>query len=766
MEINLSRLDTTKTPLLKMNRTLHPRSTPMVRPTGMATRYTLTRVTISIVLLVIALSSRSVLSAQPITVATTHQSRVIDYGLRKLAQSTPAYDGRVQPLSLTAKTPANIVVVLQSDDQAQQLYPATRKLAAEGYQLVHKGGKLLIIGADDRGAMYGTLDVAEQLQHNGENLNTVREKREEPRLSFRAIKFNLPMVAYRSSLSLTQQEDVVFDLKFWESFLDMMAADHFNVLSLWSMHPFHYMVRTKNFPEACPFDDMQLAAMKKFWTTLFQMAHDRGIETYIINWNIFVPPSFAYAHNVALYSASPSQASGSNADTSKIVEQYTRETITQVIDEYPDLDGLGITLGERMGGMTPQERREWLDRTILAGIKAANRKIKFVYRAPLSADTGSGGSTSEENDIQSRRHIEQQDMLAATYVEFKFNWSHGHSSPRLFMVHGGKLTDKYYNPLPTKYKYVWTVRNEDFYRLRWGNSDFIREFIRNNGQEYVAGCFLGSEVFTPAMDYTSLPGPHKTWDYHFQRQWLWYAMWGRLMYDPETPDSTFAQMLEDKYGKGTGQDALEAWKIASNNQLKFAAFHMGTADAQLYSEGFSDWGPNVSARLFSIDNIITHPVLDTIAYINIKDWITNGERTKAATQLSPLQLATQLDQDNARLLTLINKLEAHNLSPGAAVEVNDLRAWYWFGRYFSDKIKAAVAVARYRYDGVDERPKAVDYLKQCSSHWANYANAVARYNAETFPLVISGDFSLKAMQSQVDHDIELAMAPALSTKGK
>jgi Glycosyl hydrolase family 20, domain 2 len=735
-------------------------STPIVCTLGMIFRYSRTRLKNPIVLLVIALSWRSVLSAQPLTVSTTHHSRVIDYGLRKLAQSIRAHDYNVQPPSLTTQASANIVILLKTDDQVQQLYPTTQNLVPEGYQLIHRGDQLWIIGADETGAMYGTLDVAEQLQHNGKGLQKVLEKREEPRLSFRAIKFNLPIMAYRSSLSLTQQQDVVFDPKFWESFLDMMAADHFNVLSLWSMHPFHYMVRAKNFPEACPFDDTELAAMKKFWTSLFKMAHDRGIETYIINWNIFVPPSFAYAHNVALYSAGRSQASGSNGDTSKIIEQYTRETITQVIDEYPDLNGLGITLGERMGGMTPQERREWMDRTIFAGIKAANRKIKFVYRAPLSANTGSGGSTSEENDVQSRRHIEQQDMLAATYVEFKFNWSHGHSSPRLFMVHGGKLTDKYYNPLPTKYKYVWTVRNEDFYRLRWGNSDFIREFIRNNGQEYVAGCFLGSEVFTPAMDYTSLPGPHKTWDYHFQRQWLWYAMWGRLMYDPDTPDSTFERMLDDKYGKGTGHDALEAWKIATNNQLEFAAFHMGTADAQLYSEGFSDWDVNVPARLFSVNNVITHPVLDTISYINIKDWITNGEKTKTATQMSPLQLAAQLDEDNARLLTLIEKLEVHKLPPGAEVEVNDMRAWYWFGRYFSDKIRAAVAVARYRYSGVDERAKAVDYLKHCSSHWANYANAVARYNKEVFPLVISGDFSLKAMQTQVDHDIDLAMAPA------
>jgi hypothetical protein len=231
------------------------------------------------------------------------------------------------------------------------------------------------------------------------------------------------------------------------------------------------------------------------------------------------------------------------------------------------------------------------------------------------------------------------------------------------------------------------------------------------------------------------------------------------MYNENTSDAVFEQMLADKYGKGTGQDALEGWKIATNNQLKFAAFHVGTADAQLYSEGFCDWDANVPARLFSINNMITHAVLDTISYINIRNWVTNGEKTKAATQISPLQLAAQLDKDNARLLTLINKLKAGKLVPGAAVEVNDMLAWYWFGRYFSDKIKAAVAVARYRNNVADERAIAVNYLKQCSSHWANYANTVAKYNKEVFPFIISGDFSLKGMQPQVDKDIELAQVP-------
>jgi hypothetical protein len=43
--------------------------------------------------------------------------------------------------------------------------------------------------------------------------------------------------------------------------------------------------------------------------------------------------------------------------------------------------------------------------------------------------------------------------------------------------------------------------------------------------------------------------------------------------------------------------------------------------------------------------------------------------------MSRIQLAAQLDEDNAHLLTLIEKLEAHKLSPGAEVEVNDMHAW-------------------------------------------------------------------------------------------
>jgi len=187
------------------------------------------------------------------------------------------------------------------------------------------------------------------------------------------------------------------------------------------------------------------------------------------------------------------------------------------------------------------------------------------------------------------------------FVEFKHNWSHALSSPDLFIVHGGKLSDAYWAPPPTRHKIVWTMRNEDIFVLRWGQPDFVREFVRNQSQPHVAGAIIGSECYVPALDYITRPGPHKNWRYAFERQWLYYATWGRLLHDPSTPDAVFTALLEERFGKGRGNDLLAAWKLASRVPHHFASFHKGTWDGSLYTEGFSSWSDN-GPRRFLIFN--------------------------------------------------------------------------------------------------------------------------------------------------------------------
>ena len=429
------------------------------------------------------------------------------------------------------------------------------------------------------------------------------------------------------------------------------------------MHPYTYMIRPKNFPEACPFNDAELAEWKKLWRGIFAMAKERGIETYLLNWNIFVSPEFSRAHNVAPWSVTLSHI-GEEADvTGELVVRYTREVVTQVLDEYPDLTGLGITLGERMGGMTPDQRRDWLDQTFFAGIAAAKRPAKFIYRAPLSADTGSGGTTSEENDRRTRAQIESltNNITGPVYVEFKHNWSHAHSSPDLFHVHGGPLSDAYWNPPPTRHKVVWTMRNEDMFILRWGQPDFVREFVqRQGGKDYVGGAIIGSECYIPALDYITKEGPHKNWHWAFQRQWLFYAVWGQLLYDPATPDARFEAMFDARFGKGTGQGparGVETGQPACRCISPRFIRARGTARFTRKASRPGLTGTTPRESFFDIDSFIKHPVLDTKRYVNIADFVKAGGVCRQACSRRS-HWRTQLDRDGATAMKRVADVRA------------------------------------------------------------------------------------------------------------
>jgi hypothetical protein len=633
---------------------------------------------------------------------------------------------------------------------------------SEGFRLAKRDGRLRIAGGDERGAMYGVLDVAEQIR-TGTLWNRIQDRTVKAQFEFRAIKFNLPWSAYRTSPALEQHQETCKDLRYWEAFLDMMAENRFNVLSLWSMHPYTYMIRPKNFPEACPFNDAELAEWQKLWRGILAMARERGIETYLINWNIFVSPEFSRAHNVAPWSASLSHIGGREDFTGELVERYTKEVITQLLDEYPDLTGLGITLGERMGGMTPDQRRAWLEKTFFAGIAAAKRPAKFVYRAPLSAGTGSGGSTSEANDRRSRAQIESltNNITGPVYVEFKHNWSHAHSSPDLFHVHGGPLSDGYWNPPPTRHKVVWTMRNEDIFILRWGQPDFVREFIqRQESRDYVGGAFIGSECYIPALDYISKDGPHKNWRWAFQRQWLFYAVWGQLLYDPATPDARFEAMFDARFGKGAGKDLLAAWKLASRVPLHFASFYKGSWDGSLYTEGFSSWTDRdkVPRKLFDIDSFIKHPVLDTKRYVNIADFVKTGKAPSGAS--SPLELADQLDRGRATTMKLVAKLRARgDASPTFDCELTDIEAWCAYSDYFAAKLRAGVALATARAtQDLKQQQRAVTELETALTHWKRLASLGERFNRLPVLSNSADPFSWAALLPAVERDIELAKA--------
>jgi hypothetical protein len=642
-----------------------------------------------------------------------------------------------------------------------------RNLDSEAYSILPEGKKITVTGGDERGIIYGSLSLAEDL-YNGIPLQNIKTQSESANLPFRAIKFNLPWDSYRHSEALDIHTETCRDLGFWEEFLDMMAENRFNALTLWNLHPFTFMIKPKNFPEASPFTDQEMKEWQELYSGIFGMARERGIDTYIVNWNIYVSPEFAKAHNVAMDNLDHNiHAKG---ETSEIVKRYTRESVTQVLEEYPDLSGIGFTHGEAMWGMNPQQRQDWFKETIIEGMRLANRKSKLIHRVPLSANLELGGSTSINTEQITREAMEEMDFLEGPiWAEIKFNWSHAHSTPELVKVHGGELSDTYFKPEPKNYKIAWMARNEDFFCLRWGVPSFIREHIAINTGSSVGGYFVGSETYIPAKDYFTKTGTAVDWKYAFQRQWLFYKLWGRLLYNPATPDNVFRAEFIRRYGKGT-ESLLDAYAHASTTPLRLASSFDFTWDFTLYSEGFSALNDG-RVEYISVDRQINHPPADP-NYVSVGDYVQTRSSggSFANDKVTPPILIRMLEQDSKIALRLVKDIKTDN-NTSLMYEVADVEVWANLGLYFAEKLKGAMALQTYRIEGGEENKRnAVKHLENALGFWDKVIE-ITRPIYKDMPLTHYSEeddsrrFHWAILRPEVANDVEIARKAIVNTPG-
>ena len=645
------------------------------------------------------------------------------------------------------------------------------EVASEGYSISNKGNAITIKGGDDRGLIYGTLSIVEDLR-NGMPLQKIKDKTETPAYPFRAIKFDLPWDTYRHSVALDLHYETCRDVKYWESFLDMMVENRFNSLTLWNLHPFTFMIKSDKFPEASPYNDREMLEWKTLFRTIFKMAHERAIDTYLFPFNIFVSPEFAKAHNVAMDNLG--HHFFVKGDTSAIIKEYTRECVRQVLQEYPTLTGMGITHGEGMGGMTPKEREIWISETIIEGMRLANRKSKLVHRIPLSANVGSGGSTSIETERLTREVIEAQGALpfieSPIWADLKYNWSHAHSTPKLVKVHGGKLYDTYFKPEPKNYKVTWTARNEDFFCLRWGVPDFVRAHLAQSSQSYVGGYFVGSETYIPAVDYFTNSTSPVPWTYAFERQWLFYKIWGRLLYNPATPNEVFNSEFITRYGK-EGGNLLEAHALAGTTPLYLASSFDFTWDFTLYSEGFLALDRQTgNVDYISVDRQINQPPTDP-DFISIKDYVKalNSGKSFEPGKTTPPMLADMLESNCKKALALVASIRVGDNAP-IRHEVADIKTWANLGLYFAEKIRGGVALQTFRTKGeAANQSKAVSHLKSALQYW-DVVVSITRPIYRDMPLVHFSEqkgstpekinamrFHWEKVRPAVANDVEVAM---------
>src|SRR5581483_592084 len=93
-----------------------------------------------------------------------------------------------------------------------------------------------VLGADQAGAMYGGLEIAETAQLAG-NLDALKPLDKDPYVGKRGIKFNIPLDTRTPSYSDAADNawnnvEAMWDFEFWKHYLDELARDRYNVVSL------------------------------------------------------------------------------------------------------------------------------------------------------------------------------------------------------------------------------------------------------------------------------------------------------------------------------------------------------------------------------------------------------------------------------------------------------------------------------------------------------------------------------------------------------
>jgi hypothetical protein len=632
----------------------------------------------------------------------------------------------------------------------------------EAYAIRRKNKKIWILGADETGAMYGGLDVANalSLRHS----EWLVDKDQKPFLIERGIKFNmspdLRTPSYNEPGDAAQANiPEMWKEEFWQEYFDEMARNRMNIMSLWSLNIFPSMVYVPEFPETGlndvwrtkgKYDDnfshsgvnfdrphlfKDVEIVKKitiqekmdYWRKVMQMADDRGISVYVFHWNMFT-------------SAAEGKHGITRSQSNDTTIAYFRAATREMIKQYPLLKGIGITAGEGMDNKKTgeYENERWLWRAYGEGINdglkdTPNRDFRLIHRfhwASMSKIT--------ENF---------KDLKCRLDVSLKYAIAHMYSIPNPPFVKDA------FPVLSDKYKTWLTVRNDDIYSMRWANVDYARQFMQAiPHRDLVAGYYMGPDGYTWGRDYlnkNTLNNPPLV----IKKQWVSNRIWGLLSYDPSLPKPVFEAMIENRFAGKQTATLMPAWEAASMIFPYITRFVWGDIDLKWFPEA------NISAPkyrgFYTVDEYIKRLPMPGSNVSGITEWLHTDAKAKGL--ISPLLIADTLQLLANKALEGLKKMPKYSAVSNNELQQtqSDIEAFATIGLYYSAKIQAAFALAEFDKTGdAKHRKNSLEWLKKAEAHWAKYADI---YSQKNLPALYNrvGYVDVNALKTQVKKDFEI-----------
>lgn len=654
---------------------------------------------------------------------------------------------------------ADLIIVIDRD---------TALLKPEGFTIRKNGRQLTVTGFDAAGAMYGGLELAEQIQIFG--LDGISETVQNPYVEMRGTKFNIPLDVRTPSYSdasdaaqINMPEMWSFD--FWKEYIDNLARYRYNFISLWNLHPFPSMVKVPDYPDVA-LDDVlrstgewdeyyhtwaigldtpeilaQTEVLKKitieekieFWQKVMAYAHDRNIRFYMVTWNIFV-------------NGTEGKYGISDQIDNAVTRDYFRESVKQMFVTYPLLAGIGITTGENMHGIPVMDREEWIFDTYgKAVLEAAgempDRDFLFIHR-------------QHQTKVQEIAEMFQPLTLVDNIdFVFSFKYAQAHVMSATKQPH----VDDFAKDIEGM-KTLWTLRNDDNYFFRWGAPNFVREFIDNIPDEPTLGFYYGSDNYIWGRDFLSKQ-PESPRQIEIEKHWYHWMMWGRLGYNPDLSNERLIAMLKYHYPEVDAETLFNAWETASLIYPTTTAFHWGRIDIFWFIEGCrSRPGPaGNEAGFHDVNTFINYPVHAYSGCMTIPEYVEKVVSGNESELFTPFDVASKLhaQADTVfQLLTSMNTVNNRELN----ATLQDIKTMALLGKYYAHKIAGSTYVALYRQtkDKVIQN-KAVEELTLALASWEEFSQTALDQNNSPLWTNRVGYVDWVKTTEYVKLDIEMAM---------
>ena len=583
-------------------------------------------------------------------------------------------------------------------------------LPQEGFTITRKGKKINITGNDASGAIYGTNRLLEYFGQYG-NLETPEIIVDAPEMKIRGACVGLQKTVYLPGHKVYEYPYTpenfpwFYDKELWIKYLDMLAADNMNAVFLWNGHPFASLVKLEDYPFAAEVDDATMEKNQEMFTFLTTEAQKRGIRIIQMFYNIILSKPFADHYGIVTQDR--------NRPITPLISDYTRKSIAAFIEKYPNV-GFLICLGEAMA--TIEDDVEWMTKTIIPGIKDGLKASGRTDIPPIilrSHDTD--GPLVLKKSLPLYKNI---------YTMTKYNGE----SLTTYEPGGpwGETQKQLSSVAPIHISNVHILANLE--PFRWSSPAFTQKAVQAMHRVHGAnGLHLYPQASYWDWPYTAdkLPGGER--QLQIDRDWMWYAAWGRYSWNCHRGEDKayWEKRLADYYGTDTltAKRIIEAYdeygEIAPKLLRRFGITEgnrqtllLGMKMSQLvnpykytvYEEFYQSCGPKGEKLIEYVEKEWKHEKHEGELPLDIVDQcVAHGDKAVAA--ISGLEGKITKNKDEFSRL------------------VNDINCYKDFAYSFKYKVLAAQQALNYKWSkDINYLEKAIPLLEKSNEYYMQLVN--------------------------------------------